>query len=126
MGITNAALAVSSGLLIDTGSQTAFSYLEVGTGSTAFVATQTALVTAVTDSGLARAAGTKSRVTTTATNDTSQLSKQWNVTGSKTLAEQGTFNASSGGVMLQRTVLSPTRSVVNGDTYTLTVKVAHA
>jgi len=126
MGMQNAGLAEAAGLLGNTGSPTAFTYLEVGTGTGAHDATDTTLDAAITDSGLARASATVSRVTTTVTNDTLQLSKQWSVTGSKTIGEQGTFNASSGGDMLQRTALSPTRSVVNGDTYTLTVKIVHA
>jgi len=126
MGITNAGLAEAAGLLGNTGTCTAFTYLAVGTGSTAFAANQTALVTEETGSGLGRAAATVTRTTTTATNDTLQLSKAFTVTGSVTIAEEGTFNASSAGDMLQRTVLSPTRAVVNGDTYTLTVKIVHA
>lgn len=126
MGITNVGLAEAAGLLGNTGSCTAFTYLAVGTGTTAYAATQTALVTETTGSGLARSSATVSRATTTATNDTLQLLKAWSVTGSVTLAEEGTFNAASAGDMLQRTVLSPTRDVVNGDTYTLTVKIVHA
>lgn len=126
MGITAVGKAECAGLTGNTGSCTAFTYLAVGTGSTAFSKAQTALVTEETGNGLARAAATVTRTTTTDTNDTLQLLKAWSVTGSVTLAEEGTFNASSTGDMLQRTVLSPTRAVVNGDTYTLTVKIVHA
>ena len=108
----------------DTGSPIAFTYLAVGTGTGAHDATDTTLDAEITDSGLARASATVTRTTTTVTNDTLQLSKAFSVTGTKTIGEQATFNASSAGDMLQRTALSPTRSVVNGDTYTLTVKIA--
>ena len=124
MGITNAGLAVVSGLLLDTGSETAFTYLELGTGTTAFDATDTALVTRITDSGLARAEATASQETTTATDDTSQLTYQWTASGSKTVAEAGIFNAeTSGGTMLARTVLSSARALTSGDTYTYTYQI---
>lgn len=124
MGLQNAGLAEAAGLLGNTGSPAAFTYLAVGTGTGAHDATDTTLDTETTGSGLARASATVSRVTTTVTNDTLNLSKAFSVTGTVTIGEQGTFNASSGGDMLQRTALSPTRAVVNGDTYTLTVKIA--
>jgi hypothetical protein len=126
MGITNAGLAVISGLLVDTGSETAFTYLELGTGTTAFAATQTALVTPITDSGLARASATASQQTTTATDDTSRLTKQWTASGSKTVAEAGIFNGSSGGTMFARTKLTTPRALTSGDTYTYTYDIVHA
>jgi hypothetical protein len=126
MGITNAGLAIISGLLVDTGSETAFTYLELGTGTTAFAASQTALVTAITDSGLARASATASQETTTQTDDTSRLTKQWTASGSKTVAEAGMFNASSGGTMFARTKLGTARALTSGDTYTYTYDIIHA
>lgn len=124
--ITNAALAEISGLVGDTGSKTAFGYLAVGTGTTAESAAHTALVTETTGSGLARAAATVSQTTTTQTNDTLQLTKTWTVSGSVTIAEAASFNASSAGTMGARTLLSSTRSVVSGDSYTYTQKIAFA
>ena len=98
-------------------------YLELGTGTTAYDKAQTTLVTPITDSGLARALATVTRVTTTETNDTVQCSYTWSsITGSKTLGEYGVFSASSSGTMYARRVLSPARSVVAGDTYTLLQK----
>ena len=126
MGITNAGLAIVSGLIGDTGSETAFTYLELGTGTTTFAATQTALVTAITDSGLARAAATVSQETTTATDDTTQFTKQWTASGSKTVAEAGIFNGSSGGTMLARTKLTSARALTSGDTYTYTYQIIYA
>jgi len=126
MGITNASLAIISGLVADTGSETAFTYLELGTGTTAFAATQTALVTAITDSGLARASATVSQETTTQTDDTTQFTKQWTASGSKTVAEVGIFNGSSGGTMLARTKLSTARALTSGDTYTYTYSIVYA
>ena len=77
MGIPNSALNEISGLVGDSGSKTAFTYLELGTSDTAFSASQTGLQAAITDSGLARASATVSQETTTQTNDTLRLTKQW-------------------------------------------------
>lgn len=100
--ITNASLAVISGLVGNTGSQTAFTYLAVGTSSTAVSAAHTALQAEITDTGLARTTATITRSTTTQTNDTLQLDYTWTATGSKTVEEIGVLNAASSGVMLGR------------------------
>lgn len=109
-------------LLAGDASATPFTYLELGTSSTAVAASQTALQGAIVDSGLARASATVSRVTTTQTNDTLQLVYTWTASGTKTIEEIGIFNASSAGVMLAR-ALTTSKSVVSGDTYTATYKV---
>lgn len=123
--ITTAALAAVSGLVGNTGSQTAFTYLAVGTSSTAESAAHTALQAEVTDTGLERAAATVSRVTTTQTNDTLQLVKTWTATGAKTIEEVGIFNASSAGVMLGRK-LTTTKTMADTDTLAITYKVSFA
>lgn len=122
-GITNAALAAFSGLVGNTGSQTAFTYLAVGTGATAFSASQTTLVAEIVDSGVARVAATITRSTTTQTNDTLQLDYSWSVTGTKTVAEIGVFNAASNGVMAARKVPASTVVIVNGNTLVATYKI---
>lgn len=123
--ITNASFAVLSGLAGNVDAQTAFTYLAVGTSTTAPSASQTALGGEITDSGLSRASATVSRVTTTQTNDTLQLVKAFSVTGTKTVEEVGIFNASSGGTMLGR-ALTTSKAVVNGDTLTITYQVKFA
>src|SRR3990167_424926 len=117
--MTNASLAVISGLVGNTGSQVAFTYLAVGTSSTAVSAAHTALQAEVTDSGLARASATVSRVTTTQTNDTLQLVKAWTATGTKTIEEIGIFNDASAGTMLAR-ALTAGQAVVNTNVITAT------
>lgn len=120
---TNTRLAVFSGLAGNTGSQTAFTYLAVGTSNTAVAASHTALQAEITDSGLARSvATTVSRVTTTQTNDTLQLDKTWTASGSKAIEEVGVFNAAAAGVMAGR-CLTGTKSVVSGETLTVTYKI---
>ncbi len=101
---TNVGFAAVAGLVGDTGSIDPFTYLAVGTGSTAAAPAQTTLVAEVTDTGLARASATVSRVTTTVTNDTLQLLHEWTATGVKILREIGAFNAASAGGMLARKV----------------------
>jgi hypothetical protein len=123
--ITNAALAALSGLVGNTGSQVAFTYLAVGTDNTAAAATQTALIAEITDSGLERAAATVSRVTTTQTNDTLQLLKAWTASGSKTVEEVGAFNDASAGVMLGRKVTG-SKALTSGETLTVTYKFVFA
>lgn len=119
---TTVRLAVFSGLVGNTGSQTAFGYIAVGTSATAVSAGHTALQAEITDSGLARAASTNSRSTTTATNDTLNLLKTFTVTATKTVQEVGVFNAVSAGVMAGR-CLTGTKAFVSGDTYAVTYKI---
>lgn len=121
--IVNAGLAEIAGLIGNTGSPTAFTYLAVGSGSTAAAATDTTLETELTDGGLERAAATVTRTTTTATNDTLQLVKAFTVTGTKTVREVGVFNASSSGDMMSRSVLTADKNLESGDTFTLTYKL---
>ena len=102
-----------------------FTYLAVGTSTTAVAISQTTLVAEITDSGLERVAGTVSRVTTTGTNDTYQITTTWTASGSKTIEEVGVFNASSAGTMLSR-ALTTSKAVVSGETLTGTYKLKFA
>src|SRR5512139_2858146 len=102
MGITTVGKGEVTGLVGNVDSKTAFSAIEYGTGTTAFAASQTALVTASQ-----RSAATVTRATTTTEYDTLQLSYAFSITGTETITEVGVFNnATSGGTMLARTVLS--------------------
>lgn len=123
-GITNAGLAQMA-LLAGDATAVPFTYLALGTSATAFSASQTALQAEITDTGLQRAAATVSRVTTTQTNDTLQLLKQFTSTGTKTVEEVGAFNAASSGTMLGR-ALTTSRALLNGDTLTMTYKFKFA
>lgn len=123
--VTNTGLAEVANLVGDESSPTAFTYLAVGTGTTAAAATDTALESEITDSGLERAAATVSRVTTTVTNDTLQLLKSWTATGSKAVTECGAFNDPSAGIMLGHQVFAAI-NVTSGDTLQLTYKFAFA
>jgi len=124
--ILNAGLAGVMDLAFDVNSIAVFDYIAVGTGTTAAAATDTALGTEVTDSGLARVQVTPTLETTTTTDDTGQVTNTFTVTGTKTLGEIGVCNAAAAGTFLIRSVLSPTKSVSNGDSYTLTIKHVQA
>ena len=77
--ITNAGRAIISGLINGSGAPAAFTFIAVGTGVVAANVTDVALGTETATSGLSRAAGTASLVTTTITNDTAQVLKSFAV-----------------------------------------------
>jgi hypothetical protein len=102
-----------------------FTYIAVGTSDTAVAVGDTTLTAEITDTGLERAAGTVSRVTTTGANDTYQIVKTWTATGSKTIEEVGVLNASSAGTLLSH-ALTTSKAVANGETLTATYKLKFA
>jgi type IV secretory pathway TrbL component len=104
---------------------TDFTYIALGTSSTAAAASQTALGGEITDSGLERASATVSYVTTTVTNDTKQLFHTFTLTGSKTVEEVGIFSASSGGTMLSR-ALTGSKTFLSGEIYEVTYKLKYS
>ena len=104
------------------GGEAAFTYIAVGTGITAAVVGDTALQTELSTLGLARVLGTLSRITTTVTNDTAQITTTFTVTGTAAVTEAGLLNAASVGTLLARQVFSAI-NVVNGDSLTITWKI---
>jgi hypothetical protein len=123
--ITKTGLAELANLAGNVTSPVAFTYLELGIGTTASTSDDTALESKITDTGLERASATVSRQTTTASNDTLQLLKQWTATGAKAVTECGAFNDASAGTMLGRQVFSVINTV-SGDTLQLTYKFIFA
>ena len=119
--ITNAGAAGVASRINGSGSEAAFTYIAVGTGTVAAAVTDTTLGTELAASGLSRAAATASRVTTDVTNDTAQLAVTFTVTGTAAVTESGALNAASAGVLLNRQVFSAI-NVVNGDSLTITHK----
>ena len=120
--IVNAGKAALASRINGNGGEAAFTYLAVGTNSTAVSGSDTALGAETVGSGLSRAAATASRVTTSVTNDTARLSYTFTVSGSVAITELGVFNNSSGGTMLCRTVFSAL-NVVSGDSLTINYDV---
>jgi hypothetical protein len=102
-----------------------FTYIAVGTSSTAVAVGDTTLTAEITDSGLERAAGTVSRVTTTGANDTFQIVKTWTATGSKTIEEVGVFNDATAGTMLSH-ALTTSKAISSGETIQGTYKLKFA
>jgi len=119
--ITNAGAAGVASRINGDGSEAVFTYIAVGTGTTAANVTNTTLETELATSGLSRAAATASRVTTDVTNDTAQLVKSFTVTGTAAVTESGVLNAASSGTLLARQVFSAI-NVVNGDSLQITWK----
>jgi hypothetical protein len=102
-----------------------FTYIAVGTSTTAVAISQTTLVAETTTNGLQRVAGTVSRITTTGANDTYKITTTFTASGSVTVEEVGVFNAASAGTMLSR-ALTTTKAVVSGETLTATYTLKFA
>ncbi len=120
--VTNAGFALMAGRCNGSGTPAAATYIALGTGTTAAAATDTALQTELAVSGLSRANGAVSLVTTTVTNDTAQVTNTFTVTGSAAVTESGVLNAASVGTLLCRQVFAAI-NVVNGDSLQITWKV---
>lgn len=120
--ITNAGFAGVASRLNGAGSEAAFTYIALGTGTTAANVADTALVTEITTGGGARANASASRVTDTVTNDTAQLQNTFSFTSTFAVTESGILNAASAGVLLARQVFSAV-NVVSGDSLQITWKV---
>ena len=114
MTVTKAGAAELANLGIDDDSPNYYAYLAYGTGTTAAADTQTSLVTEVD-----REAATCDRVTTTNSNDTMRFATTFTIASSITITEVAIFNASSGGDMLARTVLTTPRAVTADQVYAL-------
>lgn len=117
--VTTVGKAAMASRLNGSGGEAAFTYIAVGTGTTAAAVGDTTLQTETATSGLSRVAATVSRTTTDTTNDTAQLQTTFSVTGTVAVTESGVFNAASSGVLLARQVFSAV-NVVNGDSLQIT------
>lgn len=120
--LTSAGKAGLASRVNGSGSEAAFTYIAVGTGTTAANVADTTLQTELSTLGLARVLGTLSRITTTVTNDTAQITTTFTVTGTAAVTEAGLLNAASVGTLLARQVFSAI-NVVNGDSLTITWKI---
>lgn len=123
--VTSAGKAGVASRINGSGGEAAFTYIAMGTGTTAANVADTTLETESATSGLSRANATASRVTTTVTNDTAQLVNTFTITGSVAVTESGVLNAASVGTLLCRQTFSAI-NVVNGDSLQVTWKVKAA
>lgn len=123
--MTNAGFAGVASRINGAGSEAAFTYIALGTGTTAAAVTDTTLETELAASGLSRVNATASRTTTTVTNDTARLANTFSVSGTVAVTEIGILNASSGGTLLCRRVFSAI-NVISGDSLTVNYDVKAA
>lgn len=114
--ITNDGLAGIASRINGAGSEAAFTYLALGTGTTEASSSDSSLEAEITDSGLERASATATRETDTETNDTARLEYTWTASDTKAVTECGAFNDSSGGVLLGHEVFSAV-NLVEGDAF---------
>lgn len=103
------------------GTPDAYTYIALGSGTTAAVAGDTALETEITTDGGERASATPSLETTDTTDDTAVLVKTFTFSGDLTISESGVLNASSSGTLLARQVFTGI-SVASGDSLQITWK----
>lgn len=120
--VTSAGKAGVSAHISGVGSPAAYTYIAIGTGTTAANVADTTLQTEITTNGGQRASATMSQVTTTVTNDTAQAVLTFNFTGSFAVTESGLLNAASSGTLLARQVFSAI-NVANGDSLQVTWKI---
>ena len=107
------------------GAEAVFTYIAIGTGTTAAAAAQTTLVTEITTGGGARVSGSVSRTTTTVTNDTARTQATFTFSASFAVTEVALLNAASAGTMLNRSVFTAV-NVASGDTLQVTVDISVA
>ena len=119
MGVTTAGKRAVAQMIGGTAAVADFDYLELGDSNTAFAVGQTALVSAITGNGLARAQD----ATPTEAAAVLSIDYTWTATGSETLKEVGLFNAAADGTMLARTVLAASVSMVTDSTYKYTYTI---
>ncbi len=119
--ITNAGKKETAGLINEDASG-GFKWIELGDSSTTAVAADTALASAITAAGLARAAATCSKSTTTVAGDTAVLTHTFTATATQSVQEAGIFDSSTAGIMLARQTFTAKNMEAN-DTLAVTYKV---
>lgn len=121
--ITNVGHAAANGRMSNQGSYSPFVNIALGVGTQGSPTTATALASESTTNGGGRSAATASQVTTSVTNDTTQLVHTWTFSGSLALTEEGIFDSASAssGSMLAYQSFSVI-NVVNGDSLQITHK----
>lgn len=120
--IPDAGLVAMAKQLGGVDSTAAFTYIAVGSGSTANSAGLTALTTELTTNGFARVQVAPTIVNTT----TCQWATTFTATGAATVREIGLFNDSSAGAMGCRGLLGADKTFAQNDTYEVTIQIANA
>lgn len=113
--ITNVGHAAANGRMSNQGGYSPFVNIAIGTGTGAAAATDRALQIEIAANGGQRGAATATQVTTSVTNDTTQLVKTFTFTGSYAVTEEGIVDNTTA-----PTQTTTTQSRINTDT-TVTV-----
>lgn len=116
--IPDAGLTVMAKQLGGVDSVAPFTYIAVGSGSTANATSTTELASEITDSGFARV-----QVTPTVTDQTTTWATTFTATAAATVREIGLFNASSGPTIGLRGVLAENKVFAATDTYEVTITI---
>lgn len=119
--ITNVGHAAANGRMSNQGSYSPFVNIAIGIGTQGTPATSTALASETTTSGGGRGSATATQITTTVTNDTTQLVKTFTFSGTLAITEEGIFDSAvaSSGTMLAYQSFSAI-NVISGDTLQVT------
>jgi hypothetical protein len=124
--IVSVGIAGLAGLAIQSGTTAPFTYIAIGTSTTAVGASDTDLFAECTTGGGARGSAIVSRVTTDTANDTAQLVRTFlfTTTSGYAVTEAAVFNTvtTSSGTMLCRQTFTPF-SVTSPDTLEVTYKL---
>lgn len=123
--VTSAGKAGIASRINGAGSEAAFTYIAIGTGTNAAAAGNTTLQTEITTGGGSRTNGSVSRTTTTVTNDTARTVANFTFSSSFAVTETGLLNAASSGTLLNRSVFSAI-NVVSTDTLQMTIDISVA
>jgi hypothetical protein len=121
--VTTAGASGVAARINGSGSPAAYTYIALGTNTTAAADANTQLGAEITTSGGARAAASVSLVTTETSGDTAQLQNTFAFTtgGTFAITESGVLNAASTGTLLARQVFSAI-NVASGDSLQVTWK----
>ena len=109
--------------LLTAKSGTAFSYMAVGTGTTAEGPAVSALVYEITASGLSRTSCTVNTATSVTLGDTATFVNTWTATGSYNVQEAGVLNSSASGALLCYATFSSAVPMASADTLQITWSV---
>ncbi len=116
-GVTQSGIQEVIKMMGGVGTTHAFTYMQIGSGTTAFSSTQTALVTEIEST-----TATVSIGTTSFSDDTLVLVGTFGFSTTYSVTESGVFNAATSGIMLARTTFA-VKNVAKGDTLQFTWKV---
>ncbi len=116
-GVTEVGIKEVIKMIGGVGTTHAFTYMQLGTGTTAFSSTQTALVSEIEST-----TATVSLGTTNFSDDTVVLVGTFGFSTTYAVTESGVFNASSSGTMLARTTFA-VKNVAKGDSIVFTWKI---